>query len=318
MNLNNTLIKSDNPPTTTAQLIFEPLAKVNWNAPWLAHVPAYLRNVQLYMVDNGFADTSLTLADRLNQLLVDLQQPMCTGMGKPLSFITQVEFDKLNAVAEATAIAYESHIAKTGQIPTRDNLHDLFNAWVWFTFPQTKAMLNRYQATQIARDGIHNARGRVRDAITIFDESGAVFVTSDASVAQALQNFDWQNALVNSRPYWDNPLSLKQIKEATTAVYIFGHATLEQLVEPRKPICSHCKIVLIDEDFFELSLPERLAYLDDRLVVEVANWLDNDDVTPRDLSPLPILGIPHFWAENADRTFYEDTFVFRSGRRKAK
>ena len=31
--------------------------------------------------------------------------------------------------------AYEAFIARTGCVPTRDNLHDLFNALVWLTFP---------------------------------------------------------------------------------------------------------------------------------------------------------------------------------------
>lgn len=283
--------------------LFNELSQINWQAPWLAHIPPSLCNMTTYLPTN---DTSINLADRLNPLLPK-NQPMVSGMGKPLQFISQASFDKL-----ANSTAYETHIASTGQIPTRDNLHDLFNAWIWFTFPQTKAMLNRYQAQQINADGIASSRGRMRDAITIFDECGAVFVTSDTAIANALKNFDWQNALVNPRANWDTPFSLNTT--ATTAVYIFGHATLEQLVEPRKPICSHCKIILVEDDFFRLNITQRIAYLDNRLTVELSDWLNQEGVTPRQLSPLPILGVPHFWAENADNSFYEDTFVFRSGR----
>ena len=46
------------------------------------------------------------------------------------------------------------------------------------------------------------------------------------------------------------------------------------------------------------------------------NLLSQDDVMPRKLSPLPILGVPHFWADNAHPKFYDDSQVFRSGRRK--
>lgn len=290
--------------------IFDELNHINWSAPWHAHLQENILTPQFYKIKQSNDSQQLSLAATLNQLL-STHKSILTGADKPAKFITQTYFDSL-----PNTQAYEAHIAKTGQIPTRDNLHDLFNAWIWFTFPQTKAMLNRYQSLQIARDGISNARGRVRDAITIFDECGAIFVTSEESIAQALKNFDWQHCLVKSRDTWDNPLKLHTIKNANSSVYIFGHATLEQLVEPRKPICSHCKIVLVEADFFKLTMTERMCYLDKRLAIEVAEWLEQDNVQPRDLSPLPILGIPHFWNENKNAEFYEDAFVFRSGRRK--
>ena len=33
---------------------------------------------------------------------------------------------------------YESFVARTACVPTRENLHDLFNGLVWLTYPQTK------------------------------------------------------------------------------------------------------------------------------------------------------------------------------------
>ncbi len=290
--------------------IFDEIDHINWHAPWHAHLQTDVVTAKFYKIKQKNGNAKLSLAETLNKLL-PTHKKILTGIDKPAKFITQNYFNSL-----ANTQAYETHIAKTGQIPTRDNLHDLFNAWIWFTFPKTKAMLNRYQAMQIAQDGISQARGRLRDAITIFDESGAVFVTSDKLIANALKEFDWHNTLVKPREHWDNPIDKNSKTNVTTAVYIFGHATLEQLVEPRKPICSHCKIILVDDDFFKLTMAKRMSYLDKRLVIEVAEWLEQDNVKPRDLSPLPILGIPHFWDENKDKTFYEDTFVFRSGRRK--
>lgn len=35
--------------------------------------------------------------------------------------------------------AYEAFIRRTGLVPTRDNLHDLFNGLVWQRFPRAKA-----------------------------------------------------------------------------------------------------------------------------------------------------------------------------------
>ncbi|MCF8154254.1 MAG: DUF3025 domain-containing protein, partial [Rhodoferax sp.] len=65
--------------------------------------------------------------------------------------------------------AYEQFIFDTRQVPTRDNLHDLFNGLCWLRFPETKRCLNALQAAQIARSGVQPLRGAVRDALTVFD-----------------------------------------------------------------------------------------------------------------------------------------------------
>jgi hypothetical protein len=210
--------------------------------------------------------------------------------------------------------AYEQFIGTTGNIPTRDNLHDLFNGSIWLTFPKTKAMLNYYHMLEIAKQGISERRGRVRDTITVFDENGAVLVTADPNIGEALVDFDWQASLVKPRAKWDNPAQPNTSAQA--AVYIFGHALLEQLVHPRKPLCAHSIVIHVAQEFFTLLLAERMRYLDDKVAEYMDTLLSNDEVKPRQLAPLPILGVPHFWAENADTDFYEDSYVFRSGRRK--
>ena len=48
-------------------------------------------------------------------------------------------------------IAYETFISETGGVPTRDNLHDFFNALVWLTYPKIKVRLNAMQALEIER-----------------------------------------------------------------------------------------------------------------------------------------------------------------------
>ncbi len=192
-------------------------------------------------------------------------------------------------------------------------MHDLFNGSIWLTFPKTKALLNYYHMCEIAKQSIGASRGRVRDTITVFDENGAILVTANPSIGKALIDFDWQGSLVTPRDSWDNPKLPRA--EASTAVYIFGHALLEQLVTPRKPLCAHSVVINVDPDFFALSTSERITYLDDKLAQYMDKLLSQDGVTPRKLAPLPILGVPHFWAENINPEFYEDGYVFRSGRR---
>ncbi|WP_146608015.1 DUF3025 domain-containing protein, partial [Burkholderia multivorans] len=61
------------------------------------------------------------LLEALNDALRDGAR--VTGRGKPLRFVPQAELPP--------GIAYETHIAATGRVPTRHNLHDFFNALVW-------------------------------------------------------------------------------------------------------------------------------------------------------------------------------------------
>lgn len=302
------------------------VAQVNWQAPWYQHLscqslislptlPVAQAQQTLLINNPSVNDTEdngsiLSVAAHLNgwreHLAANRDGPLITGRGQPLRFVAQ------EALPEG--MAYESFIADTGNVPTRDNLHDLFNGSIWLTFPKSKALLNRYQAQEIDRAGISGRRGRIRDTITVFDENGAVLVTSVPAIGEALASFDWQHCLVQPRDSWDNPFV--PADSASAAVYIVGHALLEQLVEPRKPLCAHTLIINVDPSFFSLSAPERLAYLDELLLQRLSTLLADETVTPRALSPLPILGVPHYWSDNADPEFYNDSYVFRSGRRR--
>lgn len=64
---------------------------------------------------------------------------------------------------------------------------------------------------------------------------------------------------------------------------------------------------------FWFTLDKKLAFVDGFLCWRLDKLLQ-DGVTPRTLNPLPILGVPYFW-DNDDPAFYDDEFVFRSGRK---
>lgn len=313
-------------PTSITEALDSSFADIDWQAPWLCHLSQlnYLSEIikQLSAL-NQRVDTSANdhkqadiIADTLNTALkqqsaalqdtLPSTKPAHDNRAHTLTFVSQ------NALPEGEA--YESFIATTGNIPTRDNLHDLFNGSIWLTFPKTKALLNYYHMLEIARQGVGETRGRVRDTITVFDENGAILVTADPSIGEALIDFDWQASLVVPRDKWDNPTQVS--KQSQAAVYIFGHALLEQLIQPRKPLCAHSIVINVSQDFFALSLSERMIYLDDRVAAHMDELLSQDEVTPRKLAPLPILGVPHFWAANANPEFYDDSYVFRSGRRR--
>ena len=319
---------SINNPSVCASTLDDSFAAIDWQAPWLCHLNQLgyiskaitklsgLKNepAQTDKLENTPDIIAKVLNTALQQQADDLQQPLpqtkpaLNNKAQTLRFVSQ------NALPEGEA--YESFIGTTGNIPTRDNLHDLFNGSIWLTFPKTKALLNYYHMLEINQQGIGASRGRVRDTITVFDENGAILVTADASIGKALVDFDWQASLVAPRDKWDKPKQSNNHSQA--AVYIFGHALLEKLLQPRKALCAHSIVINVTQDFFALSLSERISHLDKRAADYMEALLSQLDVTPRKLSPLPILGVPHYWAENANSSFYDDSQVFRSGRRRKK
>lgn len=177
--------------------------------------------------------------------------------------------------------AYEAFIAQTGHVPTRDNLHDFFNALVWLRFPALKRRLNVLHAAEIFRHGVVERRGAVRDALTLFDENGALFC-APPTLTQALQQRDWSELFVTKRALWGE-----------TQLVIVGHALLEKLVQPRKASTAHVWF----------ARQSWCAGADDAV----------PDVDPcsRADAPLPVLGVPHWWPENQAPEFYADPAVFR-------
>ena len=315
-----------NQPSVFEGRLDDSFAAIDWQVPWLCHLSQLSDiskaitqlssvNADLAQTDN-IANTPDIIAKVLNTALqkqadgsqqpLPQTKPALNNQAQTLRFVSQ------DALSEGEA--YESFIGATGNIPTRDNLHDLFNGSIWLTFPKTKALLNYYHMLEITAQGIGASRGRVRDTITVFDENGAILVTAEPSIGEALVGFDWQGSLIEPREQWESPKQLDEKSQA--AVYVFGHALLEKLLQPRKALCAHSVVIHVRPEFFALDRLERMQYVDKQLVKYIDNLLSNEDVTPRKLSPLPILGVPHFWADNAHPNFYDDSQVFRSGRRK--
>jgi hypothetical protein len=183
--------------------------------------------------------------------------------------------------------AYEQYIFETGRCPTRDNLHDFFNGLCWLQWPLAKKRLNELQAAEIARAGVGGVRGPVRDAITVFDENGAV-LQAPPQLWQALIARDWRRLFVDLRPLW-----------AQARLLLVGHALLEKLVQPRKDITAHV---------WCLPCPTgSMAEVDQWL----AGQLAADRLAAKPFTPLPVLGVPGWDPENQNFSFYDDSLVFR-------
>lgn len=241
---------------------------VDWSAPWLGHLADAGRAVQAARADG------LCLSDALNR-----------AAPGPLRAVPQASLPD--------GAAYEAFIAASGTVPTRENVHDLFNGLIWHRFPDTKRALNRWQADAIGAQGVGAVRGPLRDAITLFDENAALLQAPDA-LWQALLARDWVRLFVDSRALWSQARLL-----------IFGHALLEKLVTPYKSITAHVLAVPVP---FELGGDPGAwdAWL--------AGRLDTATLASKPFTPLPVLGVPGWWPANEAAAFYRDGSVFRAPR----
>lgn len=232
--------------------------------PWLAHLqPALGRAAAAWQ-------SGATVAQALNA-----QRPAADGAIRPdagpLRFLLHADLPE--------GVAYEVFIHRTAGVPTRDNAHDFFNGLVWLAQPALKRQLNVLQAAQIARDGIGARRGPVRDALTVFDENGAL-LAAPPRLWQALRQRDWHALFVTHRALW-----------AQARLTIVGHALLEQLATaPRKGLTAH----VLDAA--------------DPLALDAGAW------AAKPFCPLPVLGVPGWWAANIEPGFYGDAAVFRRAR----
>ncbi|MFM1880031.1 MAG: hypothetical protein RLZZ344_265 [Pseudomonadota bacterium] len=227
------------------------------------------------------------------------RQGQCTGLGHATRFVAQA--------CVVAAADYESQIAYTGEIPTRDNLHDRYNALVWLTFPKTKAALNRYQVAEIRKEGGHGPRGYTRDALTVWDENLAVLVVpvgAGQEVRRWFADHDWEKIFLAHRARWGS----------LWKVYPFGHALLEKLAAPFKAITAHLCVL---EESVDACHREPAA-----IDAVLARCLAEGIAGPTGLTTsvfyhLPVMGIPGWHCGNADPVFYDDATVFRPSRRTA-
>ncbi len=240
-------------------------AVIDWSAPWLA--PHAGLRPALEAQDWRGALTQLARARGVRG-----------AGGHPIEFASGDD--------APPGVAYEAHIAATGRVPSRDNLHDRFNALMWLAWPRLKRALNARQAAEIARLGISDTRGAARDAATLIDESGLLLACDDSAL-ELLERRQWHALLVERRARWG----------ADIAAFAFGHALLEKLVGPYKAITA-------------AVLPVRGTAIE-AIDAAAADFVARPDLTPRLLEHLPVLGIPGWCADNADARFYDDACVFR-------
>ncbi|MEO6409211.1 MAG: DUF3025 domain-containing protein [Burkholderiaceae bacterium] len=242
------------------------------DAPWLLPYGELARRVAAERVPG------VALAQALNAVLTETL-PIELDAGT-----LRFEAPDTLAVGET----YEAHIARTARVPTRDDCHDLFNALVWLVHPTLKSCLNRLHGAELARAGSGATRGPLRDALTLFDENGAL-LRAPEPLAQALRARDWEALFGTLRPLWSQ-----------ARLQIVGHALLEKLLEPRKAITAHVWVADPGDPDQDGVLPA--GFTPARLAA-------------KPFLPLPVLGVPGWWPGNEAPAFYADSQVFRPARR---
>ncbi len=229
---------------------------------------------------------ALSDTDALNSVLGPL---IVQQVSEPLRFVP----------TPPPAGSYEAYIYESGEISTRqNNWHDIWNALVWARFPRTKLAMNARHYAEIQSGRLVN-RGPVRDALTLFDECGAVVVGDQLSLLQAVAQRDWQALFCGHPSAWQRHLR----------VFILGHALLEKLMNPYRAITAQVLLFQVDAEFLQADTPTQRATLDGMLAEETRAGLRLQ--TTAELSPLPLMGIPGWFAEQQHPGFYEDQQVFR-------
>lgn len=242
----------------------------------------------------GF-DGPLPDAAGLNAFLDGMREPPRTGQGRPLRFADPVKDGR----------GYEERIAHSGEVEHRpDNWHDFFNALVWLAFPRSKAALSQRHARELdERRGAGMAvRGRVRDALTQFDECGVVVLSSDPSILELLRHHDWREA------FWRRRAELS----AGTRFIVFGHASYDHLRAPFFGLCGKAVYLEVEPSWLARDAAAQRADVDARL----ADWLLWGLKGTKDLKPLPLLGIPGVVPASESEAYYDDVRQFRPLRRQ--
>ena len=276
-----------------------------WNREALLQSPLF---APLYPILNKLSSHSFPTLQKCNALLESQPSTITVQSGARLRFVAH-EPGKLPFEAQ-----YEPRCYLNGEVPTRtDNWHDLLNVLVWLTFPKTKAAINARHYHALMKAGVvadvesGSERGAVRDVNTLLDESGVIVAYSKdefgEDLAGLLRDFKWKEL------FWHR----REQVGARMGFYLIGHGLYEKALRPYVGMTGQGLLLAVEPAFFAWPLSRRLEHLDSLLADYLAE--PQHCRSTRDLSPVPLLGVPGWAAENDNAAYYDNTAYFRPGRR---
>lgn len=199
---------------------------------------------------------------------------------------------------------YEARIYLNGEVQTRTaNWHDLFNALVWLAFPRTKAMLNARHFKSISHSTGEGNRDKTQDALTLFDESGIVVLHADDELAGQIRDFRWKELFCERR---------QEVAEKMRFV-IFGHSLYEKALKPYLGFTGKALLLKVEKKLIDLAPEEQTQDLDALLA---DHFSSSDQLSSKDFTPLPLLGVPGWWEANECAAFYDNGSYFRPAPKK--
>lgn len=260
-----------------------------WNAAFAEALPLLhpLRNLAQRLAGDDWP--ALPVLQRLAD-----EAGLRTGGGRPLQLVLPGPCDGL---------PYEIRAFERGELECRErNWHDFFNLLMWLRYPQAKAALNaRHHAAWSAAPA--GGRGPVRDALTLFDESGVAVLSADGELLRMIREFRWKEL------FWTR----REAVVAGLRFLPFGHALCEKALAPYRGMTGHALLFEVDAGFFAQPEAVQRAAVDGLLARRIAD--PQSMASARELSPLPLLGVPGWCAANAEAAYYDDRDHFRPGRR---
>ncbi|MDE2178543.1 MAG: DUF3025 domain-containing protein [Xanthomonadaceae bacterium] len=197
----------------------------------------------------------------------------------------------------ADGLHYEQRILQRGIIATRrHNWHDLFNALIWKRYPAIKSAMNVRQADGIAQVG-RRLRTRAQQALTHFDEAGAVVIVRDLGLLELWDAHDWTGLFLHRREAW---------RDGGITLQVSGHALLEHALCPHRLLTAKALAILDAGDGRDS------AGVDAGVAAAIAAPACLLD--PQELRPMPLSGIPGWHDAPQDKEFYRDAPCFRPRR----
>lgn len=202
---------------------------------------------------------------------------------------------------------YEQVIYEDDIIPTRKNSwHDFFNGLIWFQFPLTKAYLNSLHISEIKQHGL-NPRTKVRNHLTHFDECGVVLFIKGSDLHSKLQTAfeqqDWISIFCELREEWHTSI----------IPMVFGHANLEMMLSPFIGLTGKVLLIKLSaEREQQISWSDGESNQTLNFDFTLLNYLQNENVMHqhKPFFPLPLLGVPNWYAGEQNEAFYENKAYF--------
>lgn len=243
-----------------------------------------------------------TLED-YNALLNETQPRLKSMNEAPLRFVNQG--NKNSDPYES----YEARIYLRGEIQTRHhNWHDFFQVLIWCIFSSTKRLINQRHYLALAErinEKHSNQRSDTENTLTLFDECGAIIVSSNPLLLDSVKAFDWTTLFLENRNKFD-----KEIK-----CFTFGHALYEKFLTPYIGMTAHAICLQVEETFFLLDQEQQFKFVDNL----ACRFLENKtSLTPAILNPFPLLGVPGWDERNEAPEFYLNKNYFRERRKSSQ